>query len=524
MPENDGAGGGDLREVLAVLRRRKWTVVLATVTAVAAAVGLSFAQDRVYRAEAQVLLGETEAGSSVDLPADVPGNLRRSVQTEIQLLESVPVRDLVRQELGVSRAPEVDARAIGQSDVIELRSRSDDPQRAADVANAYANAYVTFRREREVRRLNNAAEELKARLTGLQVQIADLDARIAADGDDAADLRSQRDIVLQQQIGLTQRLTLLQAEGALDSSGAQVVAPAAVPTSPVAPRPVRNGVLALAIGLLAGVGIAFVREHLDDSLAARRDLAEVGPDTPVVGTVPKVQAWKRRHEPMVVTVADPHSPAAEAYRSLAASVEALGVGDGIRTLQVTSPTAGQGKTVTAANLSVALARSGRDVIAVCCDLRRPRLHEFFGLPNSPGLSAVLRTDWVLNPQESVLQPVPEVARLRFLGSGSSEDGEPRLLDAPRMQQLLRVLEGIADVVILDSPPLLGISDATVLAGKVDSTLVVTMPGATTRGQFDNALQHLQRVKGSVLGVVFNGVAPDDTYYGYAYYHGYRPGA
>ena len=163
--------------------------------------------------------------------------------------------------------------------------------------------------------------------------------------------------------------------------------PASVPENPVSPNPGRAGVLAAIVGLVLAIGVALVLERFDDSVRSKDDL-ERTLDLPVLGTIPVVGGWTSGPRPPVVSLATPRSPATEAYRSLRTALQ-FAPEEMVSTIQITSPVAGDGKTTVVANLGVAFARAGQQVVLVCCDLRRPSLHEFFGLTNDVGFTSVL---------------------------------------------------------------------------------------------------------------------------------------
>jgi non-specific protein-tyrosine kinase len=228
--------------------------------------------------------------------------------------------------------------------------------------------------------------------------------------------------------------------------------------------------------------------------------------------IPAVEGWRDRDEARLVSVAEPTSPPAESYRTLRTSIQFLGLERPLRTLQVTSPAAGEGKTTTLANLAVALARAGQQVVVACCDLRRPRVHEFFGLSNGIGFTNVLLGE---APLSAVLQPVEGVERLAVLASGPLPPNPSELLASRRTADVLAALAGGADVVLVDSPPVLPVTDAAVLAGQVDATVLVATVGDTTRREVARAVEVLRQVGAPLVGTVLNGV-PTEGGYGYSY--------
>lgn len=500
----------ELRDYLQVLRRRRWIIAVATLVVVAAALGSSFFQTPVYQGKAQLLLQARSTESLFDPNSGQRNDPARAVQTEIEVLKSEPVRAAVRQKLGT--APKVSVSPVGQTDVIEVRAQSTDPRRAAIIANAYARSYIDFRRKQAVDDLFDAGREIQAKVGELQTQIDDLPSP-GPKGEVNPATAARRDVILQQQALFKQKLDQLQVDAALKTGGAQLVTQAAVPSTPIKPTPKRTGVVALAVGLMFGVGLAFLFEYLDDSIKNKDDVARVTRDIPTIGLIPAVATWKDRDNPIVVSLSDPKSPVAEAYRSLRTSIQFLGLDRPLRTLQVTSPAASEGKSTTIANLGVALAQAGQRVVIVCCDLRRPRIHEFFGLSNTVGFTSVLLGD---TPLSAAVQRVRGQERLSLLASGPVPPNPSELLSGRRAVEVITALQAEADVVLVDCPPILPVTDAAVLSSRVDATLLVATAGVTTRKELARAVELLAHVDAPIIGTVLNGVSEEGTY-GYSRY-------
>jgi capsular exopolysaccharide synthesis family protein len=480
----------------------------------------AFLQTPQYEATAQVLLQPRAS----ETPFDPNTGTRtvdpaRQVQTEIQVLNSEPVRNAVRAKIG--SVPKISASSVGQTDVIELTARSTDPARAALVANTYADSYIDFRRSQAVSGLLDAVKGIQSQITELQAQIDDLDKQVGSGPVDkrtpaqqSADQR--RTSAVQLQAGFKQKLDQLQVDVSLNSGGAKKLVTATAPTSAASPKPVRNAILALVGGLILGTGLAFLFEYLDDSLRSKEDMEKVVAGVPVVGIIPAVQSWKSRETPEVISLDDPSSVASEAYRALRTAVQVIALDRPLRTLQVTSPSAGEGKTTTLANLAVALARAGQRVVMVCCDLRRPRIHHFFGLENTVGFTSVLRGEV---PLAEAVQWVPGEKRLVLLASGPVPANPSELLSGRRTAEVLTALQAQADIVLIDSPPVLPVTDGVVLAGRVDATLLVASAKSTTRKQLQRSAELLGQADAPLVGMVLNGV-PTDGAYGYEYHYRY----
>lgn len=487
-----------LQDYLRILARRKQLIAVATLLIAVPAVVLSLLKTPVYAGTAELLLQPRTSETLFDANSGIRADPARQVQNEIRILSSAPVRDAVRARVGDT--PKVSASAIGATDLIRVTVKSTAPARAAELSNAYATAYIEYRRKQAVDDVLAAAQQVQTKIGEMQKQI------------EGAPPGAQKDSLVQAQSLFKQKLDELQVDGALKQGGAQLVTPASVPTSPVEPQPLRTGIIFLLFGLVLGLGLALLREFLDDSVKSKDDFERVAPGLPVLGLIPVVSAWRGKETPYMVSLDDPTSPAAEAYRTLRTSIQFLGLDQPMRTLQVTSANPQEGKTTTLSNLAVALARSGATVAIVCCDLRRPRVHEFFGLSNDVGFTSVLLGKVGL---AAAMQEVPDQARLSLLASGPLPPNPSELLSSKRTVEVLGSLQAEYDIVLIDAPPVLPVTDALVLSGRVDATLLVAVAGATTRKEAARAVELLRQVDAPLVGAVLNGVDTEGSY-GYAY--------
>lgn len=507
----------ELRDYLSLFNRRKWIVILAVLLVVGAALLGSLLQSPLYEAKARLFL---EANSSVfDSNGGQQLSLAR-VQTEIQVLQSSPVRAAVQETNG--DAPPVSVTQVGQTEVLEVSVKATEPRVAAELTDAYITAYLDYRRKQAVDELVSKGKEIQRVLDDLKAQVADLDAKAAttttrpatASSPGAAASSSERDALISQQALFKQKLDQLGVDSAVTNTSASAVAPAEVPRTPVSPRPVRNVLLGFTLGLILGIAAALLLEHLDDSIKSKDDLEVATNGLPVLGMIPSVGSWKNRNETRVISHAEPSSPAAEAYRSLRTSINFLGVDRSMRVIQITSSNASEGKTTTIANLAVALARAGERVVIVNCDLRRPRIHDFFGLPDSVGFTNVFLGEM---PISTALQEVPGEANLRLLASGKLPPNPSELLSSPRTEQIFSALKSQNVMVLIDCPPVLPVTDAAVLSSRVDGTVLVASAGSTTGKDLARAFELLRQVGAPIIGTVLNGVSADS---GYGYQYGY----
>jgi polysaccharide biosynthesis transport protein len=507
----------ELRDYLSVLRRRKGVIALTTLAVVGAAVVISFLQTPVYEAKTAVLVRPRTSEQILTPNADrtqAAADAQRAIDTEIEVLQSRTVEDAVRQKL--HRVPHISVTTAGQTDVIRVSARDTNRGRVARDADTYARTYLDVRRKQAVDDFLGAGQEVQNKISDLQRQIDALPTALAS----SANVNAQRQSLEQQQAYYRQQLDQLQVAAQISQSGGgQIVSRATAPGSPVEPNTIRNGMIALALGLVLGVALAFLREYLDDSIRTKEDLERATGGLPVVGLIPAVASWKNHKNPYLVTVAMPASPVAEAYRTLRTSVQFLGLDRPLQSLVVTSPTKAEGKTTTLANLAVSLAQAGQRVILLDCDLRRPRIHEFFGLSNEVGFTSVLLgTD----PLAQTLQPVDGYPLLAVLASGPPPPDPSELLSSQRTKEVVEALRSRCDLLLLDSPPVLPVTDPLVLSGLVDAALLVVSTDQTNKRALHRAVELLTQVNAPLMGTVLNEVGPERAYaYGYAGYAYYQ---
>ena len=513
MAAEAGSPEIDLRRWLSGLARRKTLVIALIVGMVGAALLLSTMQTPVYRAEAQVLLQPGRAESPFE-PDRAPTQASSDVviDTEIEVLKSKPVRAAVREKIGA--VPEVSAHRVAKTLIVAVQAESTDPARAATVANEYSTTYIEMRRAQETDEVVGAGAQVAARIADFQSQLDQLDRRISeAQPAQRAGLTAEREALARQQALFKQRLEELQVEAALKSGGAQLVSAASPPSSPVRPTPVRNAILAFIVGTLVGLGVASLLEYLDDRIQSKDDLGAAAGTLPTLGLIPLVPSWAGGRERLqLASAADDDAPAAEAYRGLRTSIQMLGVERPLSTVQFTSPGAAEGKTTTLCNLASVLAEAGRRVVIVDCDLRRPRVHDAFSLPNVLGFTSVIAGQV---PVEEAIRSVTDQPGLSVLTAGPIPPNPSELLGSQRTSELLFRLQSDFDVILIDSPPVLPVTDATVLSTWVDATVMIAAAGVTTRKQLRTAIELLRQADAPLAGLVLNRAGAEERY-GYAY--------
>ena len=211
----------------------------------------------------------------------------------------------------------------------------------------------------------------------------------------------------------------------------------------------------------------------------------------------------------LVTLAEPRAPASEAYRTLRTNIQFSRLDKPLRTILVTGVEAGEGKSTTLANLAVVMAQGGKRVCAVDCDLRRPTLHKVFGLASEPGLTTA-----ILEAGSTVARQQTSVEGLTLVASGQLPPNPSELLGSHRFAEVLAGLAQEADIVLLDAPPVVAVSDAAVLANKVDGVILVVNAGKTKRDLAKRARSLLEKANANILGVVLNNAPVEKSMYTY----------
>ena len=286
----------------------------------------------------------------------------------------------------------------------------------------------------------------------------------------------------------------------------------AVPNGyPIAPQPMRSAMLAAVVGLMVAAGIIFLVEFLDDTIRDPQEITRRW-GIPVLGLI---VSYKSSAGEALVTVRHPRSPISEAFRSLRTNLQFAGIETPLRTLLVTSPSPSDGKTTIVANLASVIAQSGRNVVILDADLRRPRIHKMFQLSNRVGL-----TDQFIRTQDRFDGSLKstEVANLHAITSGNLPPNPSELLSSARMSEIFKLLSDQFNTVIVDSPPTLLVTDAMVLAQHVDGVLLVVKPSVTKWAALRQAIEQFHHVKAKLLGIVVNDVNIGRSRY--YYYRGY----
>lgn len=446
----------ELQDYLRIFRAHWIAIVLATLIGVAAAYGWTAMQPKVYTANGSAIIS---AGSSATITDAMLGDnvARARAKSYLDIARSRLVADFAREQLGVSTSP----------DALIGRVRVSNP---VDTAILRVSADAPTPQE--------AKELVEAWIAGMTVVVNDLENSNASAGESIMQLRTLDNAVL--------------------------------PSSPSSPNLRLALMLGLMAGFAAGIAYALIRSTLDRRLRSASGI-EREFDTAVLGSIPLDAAIAKKG----VAVVQPDFHTAESVRQLRTNLRFMDVDKPPRVVVITSCLPGDGKSTLAIQLANAIAESGQRVVLVDADLRRPSLAQYLGLPGGAGLTDVLVGRAGVT---EMLQPYGDTGCMWVMAAGSIPPNPSELLGSETMRAVLHSLPEDT-FVLVDTPPLIPVTDAAILTARTDGALVVTRAGRTTIDQLDKALLNLDRVKGRALGVILNCTTRDarkESYYGYEY--------
>ena len=495
-----------LRDLVAALRRRMLIIVIAAVALPAGALAYSLNAEEQYTATAKLLFRDPGfdqklLGGPVLAPSVDPA---REAATNIGLvsLDTVAAQAAVAPAIrphALSPAEirdKVTVAAQGQSNVVAVSAVDPDPQFAARLANTISRRYIIFRRDADRGKIDQA-------LRLVQLQLKEMTPRQR----DAAQGRSLR-----------QQVDQLRVLAALQTGNAELVQKAEPPVEPSSPKPVRNAILALVLGLAIGIGLALLLDRLDrrvrDHEAAERLLGR-----PVVGSIPNSSSLRSERRDALHLDGEE----AEAFRALRANLRYYDIDCDIRSLLVTSSAPGDGKSTVARYLAATAAAAGVHTVLVEADLRRPTLNALFPRLRGTGLSDVLSDQAPLaaaiGPQPVSMAGATTGRTLDVIVAGAAPPNPTDLLESARMRTVLGDLEQRYDLVVVDSSPVTVVPDSIPLLGRVSGVLVVMREAKSTSVGARRLRDQLDHLGIAPLGIVMNGTPPvaQNSYRGYYAY-------
>lgn len=521
-PEPEGL---TLRDYLAIMWRRKWIIALVVVVATASAYFFSSRQTKQYSASGTMLYKqEINISNPLTSGSVNPVGVDREMATIGDLMAGPVIQEQAAAPLEkagfdpgadftVTAAQQEGSSAGGgsasvASNVVVVTGDSPDPRLAAGAANAYMKAFIEWDRQQARDQIELAIPVIETALAKYQTKESQLTA----------------DYVM-----LRQRLQDLQILKQTSTGNYRVLRPAAAPSAPYAPNPLRSALLGFGVGLFAGIGLAFLLEQFDTRLRRPEDVVAIL-QQPVLGRIPRISK-ALLGESAVVALTHPEGSPAEAFRLLRTNLEFMRVADGFKSLMVTSSVQGEGKSVCVANFAVTLAAGGKKVVIVDADLRRPRQHSYFGLDNEQGVSTVATGQTSLDDAlQKVYLDAPAtglidvdfrawahgsgaLSRIYVLTSGPFPPNPGEIVSSKRFGAMLDALTSEADVVIIDSPAMLAVGDTPAIAPMVDGLLFLVDMNIAKRPMMQQAAEQLRRLPCRVLGLALR---VDDTRHGHYY--------
>jgi polysaccharide biosynthesis transport protein len=526
--------------MLQTLWNRKWTIVVSVVVAVVAALAYTKVATPTYTSSALVQVSAPSQSGSSSSSFTMPDPVQELSSTNVQIAAAKSVGNPNPAEL----AGHVTGMVDPTTGTLTITGSGSTPQAAQAVTKAYSEAFVN-----QIQTLaQSQIDKYTAAIAAINAKIAGLVAQQPANGTNP--------LITAQIATLTGTSSTLQAT----QSNLQIGMPyaqvqvAAAPGTPTGLSKSKLGALGLLAGLLVGCGVALVREQFDDRVRVSPDIESVI-DGPVLGELPE-DADVKKGDVDIALVQAPQSSLAEAVRDLRTSLRVVLLEQQSPILVVTSPESGDGKTFVTANLAVSWALTGSRVVVVSADFRRPRLEEAFGIEATgrPGLSDLIKANWkqaepeddgfgtgFRELQDATLLERQEQARghrapdpgetavsthlletgidgLQLLPVGVHLDNPAELFDSPGMQPVLDQLHLLADVILLDTPPVLAAPDTAILGSLAHGAIVVASEGRTDRADLERTANRLEATGCRVLGLVLNHVrhSASDNYQAYAY--------
>jgi capsular exopolysaccharide synthesis family protein len=496
----------DIRAYIEILWRRKWVIAVTVVGTLMAT--------PMYAA-ATTLRVLTPSSGTVDWASYDMGYTNRLMNTYAEIAASHPVLEELVQRLGIHNPPQIEVEIVPNTELIQITVEDPNPILVAEAANVLADILIAQSRELYTGGGQTAREILGQQLAQIEDELSqargEYEALVAqAPEDSDRVMAASRSIALKEQTYATllESYERARVKEAMQANTVFVVEPAATPQAPSKPHKKMNVALGFMVGLAGGVGLAFLFENLDTTLYTVQQIEEVA----ALSILGKIPIARKRQQ---ITLFNGNSPQAEAFRRLRTNVFALDHKTPFRTLMTTSAEPREGKSTIVANLALAMAQTGHEVIVVDGDLRLPTVHKIFALPNEVGLSSVLQQEATL---DEAIQRC-HVEGVQVLTSGPRPPNPTELLDSARMTTLIKQLAYQFDVVLLDTPSLLAVTDAVVLARSTDGVLLVVGRTQARRETVQSACQHLADVQAHLVGVIMNRAERDSSY---DYYHPASP--
>ena len=512
----------ELNKLIFPLRKWWWLVAASTLIAALFSSLSVLRQPTIYQARTTLLIGTTINNPNPSSNELFLGQQLAAAYADLANREIV--RDATRNVLGMNRLPQYVARALPNTQLIEITVNDTIPERAQRVANELAAQLILLSPTSVQAGGQGRQEFIDQRLNNLETQIRETEAEIENLQEELANTFSAQQINSRQdQISsLQSKLNTLENNyGLLLSNTEQgaintltVIEYADVPSSPIGPRKGLTILLAAAVGFVLAACEAYLLEYLDDTVKSPDAVMRLF-SAPIIGRI--FEHTEDAQEKRLYDAEDSNHPITEPFRALRTAIEFTERDQSLKKILVSSADVGDGKTSVSVNLALSLSQKGKKVFLLDADLRKPKIHKLLNLDNTQGLADLPFTpsafDW--------RSRVKEVRNMTVLTSGRTPSDPSGLLSSESMNLFLAEVENAADVVIIDGPPFF-VADAMILASKVDGVLVVVRPGHTRHSLAKTAMEQIKLVGARVVGIVLNRIPlrGADYYAGKSYLYTY----
>lgn len=527
-PASDALSGIDLRTILRILRYWAWLLFLGALVGAGLGYAASIQSLPVYRTEVLLLIEETRPLYNTDIA------LPERTSTYLELINQGLMLEKVAQALNVdfqqlsNTITDMRVESIRNTQLFRVYVEGYHPDYLVAVANilprVLSNEITNVRTERFAESRKNLTTQIEAIKAQIEVTQTNID-RIGTPRSTQQEnqLRDLQTVLAQQQnsyanlVQSFENLRLVELQ-AMDNIAA--VRSAKLPEAPISGNTIPNILLGSLVGIALMLTVITLIEYLDDRVRSPQVIQETLGAT-LLGAIDviRTQSSNSNLSEKLITAVEPRHPVSEAYRSIRTNLRFSTIDSRLRTLIVTSSMASEGKSVTAANLAIVMAQLGLSVVLVDADTRKPTQHKLFHLSKQPGLSDALLAEEI--PPQQYLHEV-DIPNLRILPSGMTPPNPAELLSSQRMRHLIETLHAEADVVILDTPPLLVVTDAAVLASYVRDVVLVVNAKRTQRSVMMRAVDALQKIDAHICGVIVNELSRSSR--GYSYYGDYYAGS
>jgi succinoglycan biosynthesis transport protein ExoP len=495
----------DLRHYIEILWRRKWVIVITVVITILVVTFGTFVMKPVYSATTTMRIALATSGSvsyQDYMYAD------RLINTYVDLATTTPVLDQLTQQLGLSTLPAINVKTVPNTELIQITVEDHQPQTAAIVANTLADILISQSLE-----LYRGGGKSALEILGEQVSTMDLEVNQARTDylnlltktpSDAAGIQSAKDkLDLDQQnyVSILDQYEQARLKESERANSISVVDPAAPPSKPSKPNKILYIGLGLVVGMVGGLGLAFLFENLDNTLYTTDQIQQVT-NLSIIGKIPQLG----KH--ISISSTDGNIAYFESFRRLRTNI--LSVEFPAKTLVITSADPREGKSTIIANLAYIMSQSGRNVVVVDCDLRVPTQHKLFNIENNVGLSSVLE-------QKSTLARALKQSKFKgvhILTSGPIPANPAELIGSDQMDKVISQLANIFEYVFIDAPAALAVADTAILAQKVDAFVLVICRQRANSKAVESVQVQLNKVKARCIGVIVNRAEINGSQYYY----------